>query len=1246
MDYSLTIKQPVKRKGVCALKKSYYIFVLFLLGSMGILFPDARDIAVTFDNIGLEQGLSQLSVNTITRDKNGFMWFGTEDGLNKYDGYNCKIYKHNPDDPTSIPDNHVRVICEDTGDDVLWIGTHGGGLGKLDLKNDTFTNYKHEPGDPLSLSHNQVYSLYIDDSGVLWVGTWGGGLNKFDKEKETFTHYRYQRGNPAGLSHDIVRAIHKDCNGVMWIGTYGGGLNKFDIRTGTFTHYRHRPGRPDSLSNDQVMTICETKNGKMWIGTDGGGVNLFDREEGTFTRYRHNPGVPGSLSHDRIKFIHEDRFGVLWVGTFGGGLNRFDYKTRTFTAFRHNPANLKSLPGDRVLSIYEDDTEMLWIGVGVGGIGKLDLQKKRIHYYGAVPNEPNGLSSANIRTFAEDSDGVLWIGTDGGGLNKFDRKNNKITLYTHNPEKGDSLAYDRIYILYDDNKEEVLWVGTFGGGLDKFDKKKESFIHYKHRPGDPAGLSHNRIRAICEDHTGRLWIGTWGGGLNRYNREKDNFTQYRHKPDTPDSLSHDSVFCIYEDRSGNLWIGTWGGGLNRYHREKDNFTCFRHEPGNLNSLRNDRVLSICEDRDGILWVGSGGRGLGKFDRENNKWSFYSSQEHGLPNDVIYGILEDENGYLWLSSNGGISRFDSKTETFKNYDTEDGLQSSEFNGAAYYKSPSGEMFFGGVNGFNSFFPGAIKDNPYVPPIIITDFKKFNKPVKFGTPLSQVKEIPLSYRDNFISFDFVALNYRTPGKNQYAYMLEGFDREWINCGTRRTASYTNLDSGKYVFRVRGANNDGVWNMEGTSIKLNVIPPVWERWWFLALVTAAIFALVFMFYRYRTLGIRYRNQELEAINTKLERKISERRKKEEQLRRSEEEFRRIFENSIDVYFRSDIKGRLLMISPSGVKILGYADAEEMIGKDIARTFYHNPGERKRLIDTLKKQGTVMDYGMVLVRKDGKKVDVETNARLIYDEKNRPLGLEGILRDITRRKQAEAENIRLQDQLLTAKKMEAVGTLAGGMAHEFNNLMSIIIGNAGLIQAFLIEDFTMRKRVEAILKASNRCAELTDKLLSFSRKQLLKLTRMDVNGLLKGLESAIRRALADEVAIVYQLGQDMQPIKGDSELMLRVVMGIVRNAGDAMPGGGTMTIKTQMKQRENSEEKMVCISFEDTGVGMEKEIIPHIFDPFFTTKPVGEGTGLELSFVYGTVRQHNGWIHVDSDPGKGTTLSMCLPAAEGEKG
>jgi PAS domain S-box-containing protein len=1225
-------------------KRGYFISVL-LCTLAAVLFP--QDENIKFETVSLGQGLSQAAVNCIVQDSRGFLWFGTQDGLNRYDGYEFRIYKYRQDDPASLTNSNIRCLLQDRDEDVLWIGTYGGGLNRLDLDKETFSAYRLDPEAPSTLGHNSVFALYQDRGGVLWLGTWGGGLSRFDKQTSTFTHYRSEKANASALSQDIVRAIYEDKSGAMWIGTYGGGLNRFDRKTGRFTHYRREPGNPASLNDDRVMDIYETSAGELWIGTDGGGINVMDREKGTFQHFVHHPGDPDSLSYDRIRDIYEDSRGRLWVGTYGGGICRFEPRTRKFSTFRYTPLNPHSLTDDQVLSIYEDNGRNLWVGTYGGGVSKLDRWKWKFKHYSHIPGKAHSLSSRKIRAILEDKNGILWIGTNGGGLNRLDRQHGRYTHYRHDPENPNSPASDRVYALYHDQKEEVLWIGTFEGGLDRFDIKKETFTHYRNQPGNPNSLGSNRVRSICPDRNGDLWLGLWRGGLDRFDRVKGTFTHYRFNAGDPNSLSSDNIYCVYKDRAGVPWIGTGWNGLNRYNRQTDNFTRFRRDPGNANSLSDNDVLVVYEDRSGRLWIGTYGRGLNEYDRQRNRWTCYTVQ-HGLPNEVVYGILEDEQGNLWLSTNKGVSKFNPGTGNFTNYDSKDGLQSDEFTSGAYYKSRSGEMFFGGINGVSGFFPAEIKKNPYIPPVLITGFRKFNRPVEFPLSIARMKEIELSFRENFISFEFVTLNYSVPGRNRYAYKLEGFDKEWVYCGNARSASYTNLNGGTYTFKVKGSNNDGKWNEEGVSIGLVVHPPIWETWWFRILVIVSIGVMIVLLIRYRTYRIRQRNRLLEKMNARLNTEIKERKQVEKALQASEEKFRHIFENSIDIHYRADMEGKLVMVNPAGVTLMGYDDEKEMLGKDLAMSFYVDPKQREHFLNTLRKHGRVVNIEIPVKTKSGDILIVEVSSQFLYGKNGKPVGVEGICRNVSDRKKAEEENERLQQQLLHAKKMEAVGTLAGGMAHEFNNLMAVIGGQAIMLKEKINDKTLIEKQVKAIIKSSNRCTTLTNQLLSFSKKQMLKLKAVNLNDLITRMNSTIHRITGPRVEVKTFLEPDPGQIKVDAELMIQVILGIVENAVDAMPRGGTLTIITETvfftgeSEKENPDSRegtFVCLSITDTGVGMDEETMQHIFDPFFTTKKVGQGTGLDLSFVYGTVSQHNGWLKVSSSPGKGTTMKLYLP-------
>jgi two-component sensor histidine kinase/ligand-binding sensor domain-containing protein len=899
--------------------RNIFLLIFATLNLSASLFAVAHNIK--FENVSIEQGLSQSTVNCILQDSRGFIWLGTEDGLNKYDGYGFIIYKSDPLDSNSLSDSYVLAVFEDKSG-VLWVGTHTGGLNKFDREKEKFTQYKNDPSNPDSLSSNFVNAIYEDTNGVLWIGTYGGGLCRFDRDKERIRSYRYDPSDPNSLSSSSVNTIYEDRSGVLWIGTTD-GLNKLipgaeEGSSPTFLHYKLDTDDFKELSNN-IRSIYEDHAGVLWIGTDYGLYRLIPDTKGrssqSFIHYRNNPVNPRSLSNNNIRSILEDRTRVLWIGTYGGGINRFDREKEQFEHLVNEPGNPSSLSNNFVNTIYEDRTGILWIGTFGGGIDRFDRDKEKFMHYRSEPNNPNSLNNDTVFSIYEERAGILWIGTYGGGLTRFDREKGIFKHYIHDSHDPNSISNNNVRCIHKD-RSGMLWVGTYDG-LNRFDREKEKFIHYKHDPGKPNSLSNNYIRTIFEDRSGILWIGTIEGGLNKLvsgagEGSRPAFIRYAHDPNDPDSLSNNRVYTVYEDRSDRLWIGT-AGGLNRLVPGTEEgaspvFVRYRHIPDKPDSLSNDRVFSIYEDRTGAFWVGTYGGGLNKFVPGTEEGAspvfIHYKEKDGLPNDVIYAILEDNKGNLWLSTNKGLSKFNPQTETFRNYDVNDGLQSNEFNSGAYYRSQSGEMFFGGINGFNAFYPDSIRDNPYIPPVVITNFQVFNKsvPIDIETDgpsileksITETEAIELSYKDRVFSFEFAALHYASPDKNEYAYMMEGFDRDWNYVGNRHFATYTNLSPGDYVFKVKGSNNDGVWNEEGTVLKIKVTPPFWDTWWFITLSVLVGLTLVYELHRYRTRLLHHRAKNLEKkvkertsdltlINERLKKEITERKEAEERIKAS---------------------------------------------------------------------------------------------------------------------------------------------------------------------------------------------------------------------------------------------------------------------------------------------------------------------------------------------------------------------------
>ncbi len=831
--------------------KKIGLVVLFLLYLVKALLPEG--IQLKFEHISIADGLSQNTVNCILQDSKGFMWFATEDGLNKYDGYKFIIYDSEPDNPGTLNINYIWTIYEDRSG-TLWVGTWGGGLNRFNRNNGCFTYYIHDPGNPYSLSHNEVRAICEDPSGKLWIGTKGGGLNEFDPYTERFIHYKHDPDNPFSLSGDEVMCLCVDRSGLLWVGTRNAGLNSFDPRTGNFSRFPY----------NEISSIYEDEAGVIWVGTKGGGLYRYNPGTEDFTRHQHNQKDTTSLGSNEVSSIYEDKSSTLWVGTNGGGLSRFDRDKGIFTNFLNSPTDPNSLSTNDVRAIYEDKSGVLWVSTYGGGINKRNRKNEKFNLYSSDPGNPNSLSSQIVWSIFEDAAGLLWIGTSDG-LNSFNRSTGRYTQYKHDPKDPGSLSDNHVRKIYED-KSGTFWIGTNSGGINRFNPSTGRFVCYKNDPNNSDSLSHNTIRAIYEDRSGVFWIGTGGGGLNKLDRSSGRFFHFRHDPASPHSLSHNFVYSILEDRSGVLWIGTWGGGLNKFDRDREEFKCYRTDSFNPRSLSNDLVLSIYEDNSGVLWLGTSGGGLNKFNQDKETFVHYREKE-GLPNDVIYGILEDRRGHLWLSTNKGLSEFNPGTGEFKNFSVVEGLQSNEFNGGAYHKNKLGEMFFGGINGFNSFFPEQIiSDNQYIPPVVITAFLKLNKEVKLEKPISELEEVQVSYRNSSFSFEFAALDYTAPERNKYAYKMENFNDEFIfTDAKKRFATYTNLPSGDYVFRVKGTNYDGKWNEEGTSIRIRIIPPLWDTLWFRILFFILI-ASVLLFY----FQVRIKKVRLELKKEQLEREL----------------------------------------------------------------------------------------------------------------------------------------------------------------------------------------------------------------------------------------------------------------------------------------------------------------------------------------------------------------------------------------
>lgn len=829
------------------MKRILYLLLL-LPWTVVILFPTTGPDKIKFEHLSVEHGLSHSTVYDIIQDDKGFMWFATLRGLNRYDGNTFKVYINDPRSPNSLSYSYVTALCKGT-DDILWVGTREGGVNKLDLKTGTFSRYRHDPDNPDSIGSDWVHSIQQDSDGMIWIGT-SRVLNKLDPQTGTATRYRHDPANPNSLSGERLTALF--WNGAagkgygLWIGT-NRGLNQFNPETGTFKHFTHDPGNPGSLCHNFVSSVYADSAGILWIGTIAG-LNRFDAETGVFKHFTFAPDKPDTRRYNVVSCTRMDRSGRLWVGTVNA-LNLLNPETGQFIRYQPEPQNPHSLSGYTVHSIYEDRSGVIWIGTdGISGVNIWSPNKEKFTHYQHEPGNANSLADNNITCIHEDREGCLWLGTRYRGLDKWDRKTG---TFTHYPTDPDAPRGRRAFIpiFINDAPGGILWVAT-ASGLRKLNRKTGKFILYRHNPDDPHTLSSNYISELYTDHQGTLWVGT-ARGLHKMNPEDETFTRYRHEPDTPLNRKRNRIHSLYRDISGAIWIGT-NAGLQRLNPDTGTFTHYRHDSDSSGDLKTVAVLCFHKDVSGTIWCGTYEAGLSRLNRETGTFTSYSTTD-GLPDHVVRGILEDQRGFLWLSTPRGLSRFNPYTKEFRNYGLGTGIQSLVFKSNAFLKSRRGEMFFGGVNGINAFFPDKIEDNPHIPPIVISGLKVFRKrsgtAAKYETrDLAYSDELVLSYNDNIFSLDFAALEFSNPSANQYKYKLEGIQDDWIHLGNRHDITFSGLEPGTYTFMVTGSNNDGKWNPRATSLKITIIPPFWKTWWFKTFLLLVLALLVFLWQQAR--------------------------------------------------------------------------------------------------------------------------------------------------------------------------------------------------------------------------------------------------------------------------------------------------------------------------------------------------------------------------------------------------------------
>ncbi len=952
-------------------------------------------------------GLSQNSVRSLLIDNKGFLWIGTEDGINRYDGYDFMILRHDPRNKNSLSSSYVWSLLEDHYGKI-WIGTFGGGLCRYDPTTEKICRFTGGTSDT-SLTSKEIKVLFEDSKKRLWVGASDGSLFRYLQNENTFQRYSLSAVNENADRNRYLFFINEDSSGAVWVGK---GAQLFSLSPGE-KEFRQVKLDCSVYGLSVFYTMIVDHSGILWFGTNKGLIR-YDPVTSNIKCFQHNPRLPASLSQNTVYSILNDSEGHLWVGT-QNGLNLFQEKTSSFQHFFADPFDPNSISNNIIYSLAEDPFGNVWIGTSEG-LNYFEKVREQFYHYQHHPGDRSSLGNDQVHAFAENRDGRIWVGTNEG-LILFDPvKKTFISSANLSAGKETSILRRRVRSLLMDNRGK-LWIGTFNGLYRYTTAQVSGSLHNTEYPGplELFGSASDFISCIYQDPDDKIWVGT-NNGLKRIDPVSGKTLLYPQVQNNPNSIHGTAIMSIIRDRQKNLWLGT-GRGIIRMNSPEGTFHSFNLFAGISDSTLSIIVYCLLEDSKGRLWVGTNGLGLFRFLPDENRFLRYG-REDGLKSEVIYALLEDNQGILWLSTNLGLWEFDPDAIQFTQYTTKDGLQGMEFNRQAALKSRDGSLYFGGINGFNTFSPEQIKPNTYKPRIILTKLWINNRMVSPGDTLdgkiilrksiTQTDTIRLSPIHKMLRIGFAALHYSSPKENQIRYRLDGFDSNWIEAGNNHGATYTNLDPATYTFEVKGSNSDGIWNEKSTRLCIIVTPPFYRKLLFRIILLLFVSALFLTAHKLRLAFIKKRNRELAAVNERLELEIGKRKESEKALQDSEEKYRSLTNNINVGIFRTtaDQRGRFLEVNPAMVELLGYQNKDELLGISVLDS-YSDPRDRERFQAKMKTNRWVKDEELLLLKKDGTPIWCSISAAA-FEKDGKIFHYDGVLIDIT-------------DQVQTRKKLAA---------------------------------------------------------------------------------------------------------------------------------------------------------------------------------------------------------------------------------
>ena len=1203
---------------------------------------------LSFKHISSNEGLQNTSIRSVYQDRKGFIFIGTEDGLHLYNGNNIRVFNHDPRNENSLPGREIRAIVEDPDSNfVYWIGTDNG-LCRFNLLKNTYRNYfKKKNPKKYTKPPGSINCLYTDSYGNLWVGFQFNGLQKYDPTLKHFTIFKNDPDDPGSLSHNAINFITEDDNGNVWVVTGQGTINKYDQDAGKFIRYTFDEQKEIRKLKTKYRHILRAtargSNNILWLGFYDGYIYRFDMSSGEYNFIETLYPQLRLGKNTEIEYLLEDHTGNLWLGTTANGLIQLNLKTgakNIYNADKHIDSDLSS---NRLRVLYEDKAGNLWIGTAEDGVDYFLLPQKGFHNIGFFENTPFSFARSRVFGILVDKDSLLWVGFINGGLYKIDLKSGQ-KQYTDYSKIKHNRKIRRITSIVEDSLG-ILWIGMIKNGLVLFDKKRNKFYSPVKLNPKFEIVTRSPVFNIYVDKDGDIWIGTTYRGLFHYNRYKNILNHYTSVSKDTTAICSNHIRSFLQDSEGFMWIGTING-LNKFDKYSQK-VLEHYEHARKNDYAFSRVNVIHEDKNKTLWIGTRD-GLVHLNPKTKEIQT-SNEVKSFPSCRVLGILEDEHNNLWISTIEGLVYLNTQYYTSFTYTVKDGLLDDSFNNNAFFKSKDGVMYFGHHEGITYFKPEEIDYGRRTPQVVITSLRSEISPFpaiqKSDTSFLLVEDSRLEfpYRQRTFYIEFAVLDYSNPIQNQYAYKIEGIDNKWRFLKNRNYLSLINLSPGEYPIRIVGASSRGIWNDKGILLRLIILPPFWQTWWFRSFLGLAVLIVVYLIFYFRTRQVKKRNLELEQINAKLNEQISVRKHVENMLRLSEEKYRKLV-SSIEYFIVTcDSDGIITFINEAFAKALK-DKPENLIGKSIEP--YVPEQEKKNLNEKIK---SVLESGESLQYEIGIEIDSDTryyhiNLQPLKDVEPEDRQILMVVSDVTRQR-------NLEEQLRQSQKMEAVGKLAGGIAHDFNNLIAIIRGYSDIILSEMDKENEFYDSALEIDKAGERAANLVRQLLAFSRRQILQPRVLDVNQLIRDMEKMLNRLIRENVELWFRLDPNLGNIYADPGQIEQVVMNLVLNARDAMPKGGKISIATKnitaedsvfIKNKFMTRADYVMIEVCDTGMGIKKELHTKIFDPFFTTKEKGEGTGLGLSTVFGIVKQSKGYILLESELGKGTSFKILFPKVD----